>query len=63
MTRNQAENFAEALTNLCNDHGVMLWTAYATTPIMITKVGNDTPFKYEVEWNGRDNVSLKRVLT
>jgi len=49
MDQRKAERFAAALTDLCREHRVMIWTAYETTPIIATEAAIDDEFRYEVE--------------
>lgn len=58
-----ATAFADALGKLCRQHGVMLWTAFETAPMVISPIQPDDGFHYEAEWSeiGRCFV-IKRVL-
>lgn len=46
---NKAQHFANALTDLCREHGVMIWTGSRTSPIMLTAIGEDTTVSYITE--------------
>ena len=48
MDQAKAEKFAAALTALCYEHGVMLWTVYTTAP-MILGSAPEAGFHYEAE--------------
>jgi hypothetical protein len=54
--------FADALTDLCRQHGVMIWTAVPTVPIMATWVPADEAFHYETEYTVGGSVVVRRVL-
>ena len=43
----KAQNFALALTQLCRDHQVMLWTEYETAPILASDTADDR-FHYRI---------------
>ena len=59
----KAQNFALALTQLCREHGVMIWTAYPTTPIMASDA-EDTKFFYRIALpEGGHSVIVERILT
>lgn len=50
MTTETATEFADALGELCKKHGVMLWTALGTTPMVISPIQPDDKFHYEARW-------------
>lgn len=59
----KAQTFANALTQLCRDHGVMIWTAHVTTPIMVSDLADDTVhYRVAVPEGGGNSVILQRVL-
>jgi hypothetical protein len=59
----RAEGFAEALTELCKRHGLMIWTGTYATPIMATPVAGDERFHYAVErCKIGSTVIIRRVL-
>lgn len=59
----QMQEFAEALTDLCHRHGVMIWTAAATTPIMASTVSEDDAFHYVADRPEFGNsVIIRRVM-
>jgi hypothetical protein len=60
----KAQQFADALTALCRRHGVMIWTAFETTPIMASEVTEGDHFKYEVETPefGSSAIIARRLL-
>lgn len=43
----KAQNFALALTQLCRDHQIMLWTEYETAPILASDASDDH-FHYRI---------------
>jgi hypothetical protein len=59
----QAKKFAEALTELCRQHGLMIWTGLATTPIMASTADDDV-FHYVAERPkfGGNSMIIRRVL-
>lgn len=58
----KAQNFALALTQLCRDHQVMLWTEYETAPIMASDA-HDDQFHYRVAVpEVGPAVTIRRVL-
>lgn len=58
-----ADGFAEALTDLCKRHGMMIWTATVTIPIMASAVADDDVFHYEADRPASGNsVIIRRVL-
>lgn len=62
-----AQRFAEALTDLCKQHRMMIWTATVTSPIMVSLVADDEPFHYEAGrlaplLGDRGGVIIRRVL-
>jgi hypothetical protein len=60
----KAQAFADALTELCKKHGVMIWTATAAERIMATSIPHDEPFYYLVDPYpaGNATVIIHRVL-
>jgi hypothetical protein len=59
----QAQRFAAALTDLCKQHGVMIWTATVTSPIMASAVTDDAVFHYVIDRPEIGNaVIIRRVL-
>jgi hypothetical protein len=64
MDPDKAHRFAKALTALCHQHGVMIWTAYATAPIMAGEVNDGRGYHYEAESPEFGNAAvIRRVLT
>lgn len=60
----RADEFAVALGDLCKRHGVMLWTAFDTTPMMISVAPPGDGFHYEsVECEGGLHFEIKRSLS
>jgi hypothetical protein len=60
----EAEKFAVALGKLCREHGVMLWTAFDTVPMVISSIQPDEMFHYEAEWSEVGLCfAIKRVLS
>ena len=57
-----ARTFANELTELCSKHGLMIWTAYETCPMMITEVGDDSPFTYVIQPYDTHTFVIRRVL-
>jgi hypothetical protein len=63
MTPEKADAFARKLSKLCRQEGVMIWTAFVTTPMMISDVDIDTTFYYVAEPNEAGNgYTVRRVL-
>ena len=54
---------AAALTALCKDHRVMIWTALRTVPIMATEVQPNEKFHYKAEQSDGAAVIIRRVLS
>ena len=62
MDDTKAQDFAQALTELCRQHGVMIWTGISAVPIMATAVADDA-FHYLAERPEiGDAVIIRRVL-
>lgn len=64
MTPEKADEFARRLSKLCHQNGVMIWTAFATTPMMISDVDIDTAsFYYVAEPNeSGQGYTVRRIL-
>jgi hypothetical protein len=59
----RARCFAEALTDLCKRHGMMIWTATVTMPIMASAIAGDEAFRYVADRPEiGDAVIIRRVL-
>lgn len=47
MNQAEADQFATALTELCHQHGVMMWSA--VDPIALSPVDPEEPFHYIIK--------------
>jgi hypothetical protein len=63
IEKHKAQCFADALTELCKLHGMMIWTAAAAMPIMATPIAETDAFYYSVDLPEIGNsVIIRRVL-
>lgn len=59
----KAERFAAALTDLCEEHGMMIWTGVFATPIMASPTDGCVRFHYVAERPEFGNaVVIRRIL-
>lgn len=65
MDETRVKRFAAALTDLCKEHGMMIWTATVTTPVMASTVADGDLFHYVAErpeFGDSETVIIRRVL-
>lgn len=63
MDTTKAQEFADALTDLCVKHGMMIWTVVPVDPILATAVTADVEFHYVAQVPVVGNsIVIRRVL-